>query len=661
MAIKPAASNSISSHTLTKGGFSKFPFIGANERKEKVRLYHLDSQSKTVEVALKALENKVNHSGGSYKNKWESFKVEIQKSPYLLKEGKTYSLLSEEEAVKLQVKYGVIGSKVETKSKDVLDILEKNNIKTDEEFVVFYNKSTPEVRDSLLPLINSMLYIFSNERAVLTQGEVKTLTMLGQCDHDGIQSGALTCLMELFEKSNFLDADSGFGLKYLLDKLPEDFFKKNQLLLLNIFDKLSSQLSKILHSGNSVNHEIEPLMACLISVGRAVVKSDLKKLNKETKDKFYEKLKAFYNNEQYTKRIQSLDTRTNYLLVHYSLWVIQHLVRITSSESKVVKGLRKTFHGLIAAKTLAGAPLKAAVKLFHGEIPDEAVIDDLKKVYEHGSEALGFKDIPRAWYYLLEKTETVLLDPQLNESNLQKLVELVQHYDETKNALNKVLIATKIQEVAQESEEFIFGFVKQLSDVAMDHPQPAVRSKALEILEKICGENKQSEYVQLLILTTLQNTIDRKDSKDPMMEQVTTLQRKLHEKKPELKGKELFRQTKYPCLTLTPGGNQLLEDAKRKLQAVSKGQNPFPMSKFVYGSRDIQVYEKKVTVGGNFVPKGPEPMTPQELESAVKAAEKIHLIAFDKNGKGVTLVTRIGNVKERTFKEKVVIKGDFVG
>jgi len=650
MAVKPAASSSLPNKTLTTGGFGKLPFIVTNDRKEKVRLYHIGPQSKAVEAAKKALENKVKNMGGTYTKKWESFKDDIQKSPYLLKEGKTYSLLSEQEAIKLQLKYGVIGSKIETESKGALKLLETNKIETDQQFVAFYNQSTPEVKDDLLPLINTMFYIFSNERTVLTQEEVKTVSILGQCDHEGIQNGALTLLMSLFEKSDFLDDDSGFGLKYLLDKMPVEFFKKNQLLLLNIFDKLSSRLSNILHSGKSVNHEIEPLIACLISVGRALVKSDLEKLNKETKDKFYEKLKDFYSNEQYSKRIEALEIRTNYLLVHSSLWIIQHLVRIISSESKVVKGLRKAFHGVVAAKTLAGAPLKAAVKVFHGEIPDEAVIHDLKTVYEHGKEAFGFKDIPRAWYELLEETEKTLLDSQLSESNLQKLVELIEQYDDVKNVFNQALVATKIVGVTQESEEFVFGFVKQLSDVAMDHQHPAVRAKALEILEKIFDKKKQSENVRLLILMTLQNIIARKD---PMVEQVKAIQERLLQRKKELKGMPGFRQFKYPCLTLIPGGKKLLEAAKRKLLDVSKGQSPFPMSKFVYGSEDIQVYEKKITVK-KFSLKGPAPLTAEELENAVKAAEKIHLIAFDNNGKGVTLVTKMVNATMRTFKKEII-------
>jgi hypothetical protein len=385
-------------------------------------------------------------------------------------------------------------------------------------------------------------------------------------------------------------------------------------------------------------------MACLISVGRALLNSDLEKLNKETKNAFYEKLKTLYSNETYFRRIQGLTTEANYLLTHSALWIIQHLVRISSSEHKAVTTIRKTFYGLVTIKTLAGAAFKAGSELFlQGKLPDDSIVEDLKKAYESGKKAFGIKNLPRLWYELLEETESVLIDPKLSVGNLEKVNEIIKTYEVTQNKINELLVKTRINDLSQDTREFAFGFVRQLTDVVMDHPQPDVRRKAFEILTDFFKKDKQDKNVRLLILTTLQNIIDKK--MPDLMQDAGTM-------------KKQFEQ--YPCLSLLPEDSKLLDDAKAQLLVVAQGKQPLPMSKFVYGSRDIKIFKEKVTVGGNFAPKGPEPITPEELQRVVEASKSLHIVAFERNRGQVTLVTIIGNIKKTIFHKEVNITGDFI-
>jgi hypothetical protein len=657
MSVSNIANSNLPKPHLTNNGFNKLPLIGENKHHEKVRLYHLDPQSDKVETAKAALLRAVDTKSGEFKNSWDTFVNDLQKAPYLLKEGKTFKLVSSEEAIKLQLKYGVIGEKAAEKSTDVLKLLQENKITTDEEFVKFYNQAEQDVKEALLPLINTMFFIFSNERTVLDIGEVKTLTLLGQCNHEGIQTGALTLLMQLFEESHFMNKHYGFGLKFLIDGMPEAFFQKNQLLLLNIFDKLIDKFVAAPQTAKSVNHEIEPLMASLVSVGRALLNSDLEKLHKETKKAFYQKLKGLYMSENYSRRIQALTKDTNYLLIHSCLWTLQHLVRITSNEHKVVTTVRKTFYGLVTIKTLAGAPLKAAAELFHnGKLPDETLIQELQKAYVSGKKAFGIKDLPRLWYELLEQIETSLINPQLSVEILEKIDDSLPYYITEQSRIRTLLTQQKIIDLPEDTEEFVFGFVKQLSEVAIDHQDSKVRQKALEILERIFNKYEYKN-IQLLILTTLKNLID--ENIPVTVEQGQALQVQLLQAKPDLAQEVLFRQSKYPCLALLPGNSKLLDTAKSKLQAVAHGTQTFPMSKFIYGYRDIKVFEKKVTIGGNFSPKGPESISAEELQRVIGAAEKLHIVAFDRNVGNVTVITRIGNLKKTVFKEEVVIAKDY--
>jgi len=663
------SSNVSSSHILTTAGFNKLPLVAENEQKQKVRLYHLANlDHRTIQAAKEALQKEVDDKGREYKNGLKLFEKEIETSSFLLKEGNLLRLLSDEEAGEIQVKYGVKGKVAEKESSSILELLEKINIQTDKNLVEFYNQADASTKAILLPLFNTMLFIFQKERTVLDPREVKTITEFAHCEHDGIRNGTLNLLIDLFEGSGFRNADYGYGLKYFIDNLPETFLDRNRLLLLSVFDKLSEQLSGFLHTGKDVNHEIEPVMAALISASRGTLRSGIQRLDKGTKDEFYKKLKTFYCDEVYSKKITSLFSSKNYLLIFESLWPTQHLIRISSSEHKAVTVLRKTGHGLYALRKLAGAPLKAGVKLYQqGELPDESIIPDLKAAYKHGKKALGIKDIPRPWFEMLEETEVALMDPAINVETLDRVYELAEQYDEVRDTFYG-LVSDKLKEVLgndevslKETKEFTFGFVGQLSDIAMDHPDIAVRYKAIELLGKLFDIKRQSQDVRIFVLTTLQNILIQEGFEPAFIEQVTTLQTRLHQRKKELVGMELFRKSKYPCLIFVPESSMLLDAAKTKLGGVSRGNEVLPMSRFIYGSKDITIFKQKVTVGGNFKPRGPDPISLEMLDKIVEAALKFHAPMVQATGGKLKVEADIGNTKKRIFEAEVIITGDFEG
>lgn len=649
-------------HVLTSGGFRKLPLVAENEQKEKVRLYRLEPVDEKVQAAKSAIESKIKE-GWEYKNSLNDFAKNIKTTPYLLKEGKTLSLLSDREAIELQVRYGAIGEKAEQEAEDGLKLADSVN--TAEKLVALYNALDSSKQKELLPLVNAMIYVFSKKLTVLTPEQVKSVTALGKFENDGIRNGVLNLFIDLFEGSGFRNSDYGFGLKHTIDNLPKEFLQKNQLLLLSIFDKLSDQLDKVLHSGKSVNHELDPIMASLISVARATLNSELGKLAKGTKDKFYERLKVFYSNERYYKRVSALCTKTNYLLVHQSLWATQHLVRIASSEHKAINLIKRLGYGALAARNLASPVLAAAEAYQGGKIPDESLLTELQNAYNRGEKALGIKDIQRPWYEMLESTEQALFDPSLTEEGLANVYQNIQEYDKVTKSFNKHVVNKLKQligqdQVTQETKEFVFGFVGQLWDIAADHQKPEIRLKALDILGEIFNKKNQSSDVRVLILTALKCIVSASEKDGAVIERAKALQGTLHARKPKLEDAELFRQSKYQSLALIADDGSLLNAAKKKLEGVKQSQ-PLPSSKFIYGSKEIKVFEKKVTIGGNFAPKGPAAITADELERAVSAALKLHKLVVNPQTGGVSLHTEIGNKKETTFKEEVNIAGDFEG
>ena len=648
----------LSKNVLTTSGFEKLPLVAKDESEEKVRLYQLSTVDKKVQKKAKAAIKAKMDAGWNYKDELGNFKKDIKDRPFLLKEGKTLSLLPREKATELQAKYGVIGRQAEQDAQDSLSLA--SQAKTTEELITLYNASDASKQKDLLTLINVMIHIFSKKLTILSKEEVKAVVTLARCENDGIRNGVLNLFIDLFENSGFRNVDYGFGLKYTIDSLPKEFLQKNQLLLLSIFDKLSNQLDQVLHSGKSVNHELDPIMASLISVARATLNSDLGKLSKGTKDAFYERLKSFYSNERYYKRVSALCTETNYLLVHQSLWAVQHLVRIASTEHKAINIIKRLGQGALAARNLASPVLAAAEAYQGGKIPDEGLLTELQKAYEHSEKALGIKDIQRPWYEMLEATEQALFEPNLTEEKLVDVYNCTKKYDNitqdfNKSIVNKLKQTVGLDKVTQDTKEFAFGFVGQLWDIAADHQKPEVRLKALDILQSIFEKKNQSKDVRILILNALK-CIQGLSQDNSVADKVRSIQAALHTRKPELKDSSLFRQEKYHCIALITDDGTLLAAAKRKLVRVQQGE-PMPTSKFIYGSKDIKVFEEELHVKGSFAPKGPAAITAKELDRVVNAALKLHGAAPS----STSTVTEIGNKKEMTFKGKVTIEGDFTG
>lgn len=658
------------SNILTQGGFIKEPVNAVNEEGKQIRLYRLpDVEQKTLEVAKKAIKTAGSEKDRDYEGTIGKFQEDAKAHPYLLREGNTLKLLSKEEANKVLDQYGISKEKAKELSLSALELLKKNEVQTGEGLIQLYNDSDEKTQEALFPLFNTMLVIFQKKRPIQREEEIKTLTLFANCDNDAIRTAALDAMMQLFEADGFQNVDYGYGLKYLIDNLPPEFLNTNQLRLLTIFEKLTLHLDKLLHTGRTVNHEIEPLMAALISIARATRQSEIPGLAKGTKNNFYARLKQFYYNEEYTKRITSLSKEKNHLLEFEAIWPLQHLVRVPSSEHKAVTFIRKTGHGLYAARRLAGAPARAFVDLLHnGILPDESILPDLQAAYAHGEKAFGFKDIPRPWFDMLEHTEEALMNPQVTEETLENVYEVATEYDQVRRAFNKV-VAHKFKKITgqdkdevslKENKEFAFGFVGQLSDLAMDYPDKAVRHKAIEMLGRVFLEEKQSKDVRVFILTTLQNITQRKGNPEDA-QKAQALKDQLETSKPDLQGVQPFRASKYPCLALKPDSALLLGAARQKLERVSQGKETLPSFEFIYGYKDIQTYEKKLTVKGDFIPEPPTSLEPKELEGAVAAAEKLQNPMIEKTEGKLKVREEFGNRKERTFKDEVEITGTWRG
>lgn len=548
------------------GGFVKIYSTGEDP---KVRLYHLKDMAK-VSDACSAVDKEVKTKGREFPEfatlaTLATFKQQIALSPYLLKEGKKLRLLTEAEADDIMAKHKA--SPIASAS--AADALDRAGIKTDDDLVAHFNKGSSTDREKLIPLINLMLFQFK-AKTVLSPKDVRSVVALANCEDESIRNNCLNLLIDMFEESGFRDADIGYGLKYFLDLLPTKFLEKNQYLVLVIFNKLSAELANFHHTGKDVNDELEPILAALTSVSRAAVKSNLNQLDKATKDDFYNKLKAFCKREEYAKVIEKLSLQTNYLLIFHALWTTQNLVRISSSEHKAVTFLRKTGSGLLAFTTFVKAPLKAAVKLWQqGELPDASVVDDLKKGYKHAKEAFGFKDLPKPWKDVLEEAAINLIDPNADEKRLEDVYQIATQYPRVCSSFEKIVTQYKStifgteDPCPLEDQEFGFGLVMHLSDLAMDHQKAQVRAKALDILEKIFDKKRQHENVRLLILTTLQNILDANipDTRD----KAAILQPKLLKRKTSFEGKKLFRKQKYPCVLLLPPSSDLLDEAKGKI------------------------------------------------------------------------------------------------
>ncbi len=652
------------SHILKEGGFIKESLNIVNDKAEKIRLYRLpDTKEETLKVAKEAIVKAISEKDRTYNNgKISQFYEKAKTHSYLLREGDTLQLLSKEEADRVLDQYGISGKEAQELSTSALDLLKEHNIKTGEDLIKLYNNSDEEKRKGLFPLFNIMLVIFQKNRPIQSVEEIKTITLFATCDNDAIRTAALDAMMQLFEADGFQNVDYGYGLKYLIDNLPPEFLNTNQLRLLTIFEKLTNKLDSLLHTGRTVNSEIEPLMAPLISISRATLNSELKGLAKGTKDNFYKRLKQFYYNEEYIKRVYSLSKEKNYLLEFESIWPLQHLVRVPSSEHKAVTFIRKTGHGLYAARKLAGAPAKAFVGLLtQGTLPDESIIPDLQAAYKHGKKAFGIKDIPRPWYDMLEHTEEALINPDVTEDTLESVYQVAIQYDQMSHAFNEVIahnlkkvIGKDKDEVSlQENKEFAFGFVGQLSDLVMDHPIKTVRHKAIELLERIFLEDKQSKDVRVFILTTLENIIQKKDDTENT-QKVQTLKGQLESHNPELKAIPPFRTSKYPCLTLLPDSPLLFKAAKQKLGRTSAGVTALPLSEFIFNPKIVTEYEEL------FVKKDLN-ITHMPVDYAIQLAQEArtqHAQHQQASQGKINISTRIESLTRVIVKGKTTVDGD---
>ncbi|MBF5059088.1 hypothetical protein [Candidatus Neptunochlamydia vexilliferae] len=606
---------------LTTGGFSKHLEIQTKDSQgRKIRLYELTKvDEKTTQAAKTAIKKTVETKKRIYDGNLETFGKDIKKMPYLLREGNNLKLLSKTDADKARENYGI---KVDN---NVLKLLKNHQFNTDQEFIELYNKASDKDKELLFPLFNLMLTTFLTERPAPRVEEIKTVTLFATCKDDRIRKAGLDVMMSQFESSNFINEHYGYGLKYYLDHLPKEFLAKNPYRLLKIFDKLSLQLGTFLDTGKHVNSALEPILSALVSVSRAMLRSDLKVISKDTKDDFYKRLKTFYNKEEYDKRITSLSKDRNYLLQFEALWPLQNLVRIDSSEHKAVTTARKVGHGLYAIRKFLGGPVKAGVKLYQqGELPDDAMIDDLKAAYKHGKKAFGIKDIPRPWADMLEVTEEKLIDPKVSADTLDIVYNLVKEdYKKIRNHFNEWITKSSQKIVGQETvnleegKEFAFGFAGQLSDVAMDHHSLDVRLKAIKILGAIFNQKKQAKDVRIFILTTLQNIIDTKSSSKECIPAAKDLIKQLYERKANLKDATLLRTSKYPCLPLLQGNPLLLSAALNKLKEAAVNNETLTLELTVGHIKNIR---HKLVTGSNIKFKDRKSFTKDEIENYSKAA-----------------------------------------
>lgn len=610
-------------------------------------LYKLENtEEKTLELANSFFKELLKN-GRDYEGAKRRFKEDLKINPYLFEypdgEYIALKLLPEEEANKIQKTYG-IQQKIETKISQK-NLLER--ISTDYEFVDLYNRSNKDDQESLHPFINKMFAIYREKQVVLPE-ESKTIALLGLCENSSIAKGAIDSLLAKKE---------GFALSHLLNHLSPKVLKENQLKLLDIFNSLSRSLETIPHTGKSVNHEIEPLMTTLISVSRALQKSGVENLEKKTKDDIYKALKAFYSHEKYSKTLQSLNFDANYLLMHRALWALQGLVRISSSEHKAITFFRKTKEGALGLVSLADAASRVSGVLT-GNFSITQMIGDLKEAYEHGSQCFGIKDIPRPWYEMLEQTKSLLFDQTLDIPTLEKAYTLANEYEPFKKSfnekinqnLNKIVGKEKVDLI--ESEEFAFGFVGQLSDIAMDHQDESIQLKTLEILGKIFNQENQTKNVHLFISTTLENIIQQKRG-TPIANKAQELQGRLYQpsgavKKPE--EKELFRQRKYSSLELLPSSPILLQEAKKEFQ--NQRRETIPTSKVAADRSKTTNFNKKAEIG-NYKSMATKPIE----ETEMKALSAAHQPLLDKGPANTE--TLLDASKTTNFNEEAKI-GTFV-
>ena len=96
-----AAVGSNNNHLLTNGGFTKIGLSKLSQTAvgEKVRLYHLENPTEEkIAKAKEAILKEVSLKNREYVGDLEDFEIEIQEEPYLLKQGRTLFLFSQEEA-----------------------------------------------------------------------------------------------------------------------------------------------------------------------------------------------------------------------------------------------------------------------------------------------------------------------------------------------------------------------------------------------------------------------------------------------------------------------------------------------------------------------------------------------------------------------------------
>lgn len=95
------AVGSSNNHLLTNGGFTKIGLSKLSQTAvgEKVRLYHLENPTEEkIAKAKEAILKEVSLKNREYVGDLEDFEIEIQEEPYLLKQGRTLFLFSQEEA-----------------------------------------------------------------------------------------------------------------------------------------------------------------------------------------------------------------------------------------------------------------------------------------------------------------------------------------------------------------------------------------------------------------------------------------------------------------------------------------------------------------------------------------------------------------------------------